>query len=98
MPEEEKGIKEEERKETFEDFLEKIKKTRSTKEERKRVADSYKRYLNSIPKSDRGTYLVFLDGDKKTAVKREDIPRLLTEDEIFYARYRNLFKEKGTKD
>ena len=98
MPEEEKGIKEEERKETFEEFLEKIKKTESTKEERKRVADSYKRYLNSIPKSDRDTYLVFLDGDKKTAVKREDIPKLMEEDPEFYERYRNLFKKKVTID
>ena len=98
MPEEEKGIKEEERKEKFGEFLKEIEEVSSTKEERKRVADSYKRYLNSIPKSGRDTYLVFLDGDKKTAVKREDIPRLLTEDEIFYARYRNLFKKKVTID
>ena len=98
MPEEEKGIKEEERKEKFGEFLKEIEEVNSTKEERKRVADSYKRYLNSIPKSDRDTYLVFLDGDKKTAVKRADIPKLMEDDEIFYARYRNLFKEKGTKD
>ena len=98
MSEEEKGIKEEERKKDFDDFLEQIKKTRSTKEERKRVADSYKRYLKSIPKSDRDTCLVFLVEDKTTSVKREDIPKLMEEDPVFYERYRNLFKEKGTKD
>ena len=97
MPEE-KGIKEEERKEKFGEFLKEIEEVSSTKEERKRVAESYKKYLKTLTKSDRDTYLVFLDGDKKTAVKREDIPRLLTEDEIFYARYRNLFKKKVTID
>ena len=98
MPEEEKGIKEEERKEKFGEFLKEIEEVSSTKEERKRVADSYKRYLNSIPKSDRDTYLVFLDGDNKTAVKREDIPKLMEEDPTFYERYRNLFKKKVTID
>jgi hypothetical protein len=93
MPEEEKGIKEEERKEKFGEFLKEIEEVSSTKEERKRVAESYKKYLKALTKSDRDTYLVFLDGDKKTAVKREDIPKLMVEDEIFYARYRNLFKE-----
>lgn len=98
MSEEEKGIKEEERKKDFDDFLEQIKKTRSTKEERKRVADSYKRYLKSIPKSDRDTCLVFLAEGKITSVKREDIPEKMVENPEFYERYRNLFKEKGTKD
>ena len=95
---EEKGIKEEERKEKFGEFLEEIVKTESTKEERKRVAESYKKYLKALTKSDRDTYLVFLDGDKKTAVKRADIPKLMEDDEIFYARYRNLFKKRVTID
>lgn len=97
MPEEEKGIKEEERKEKFGEFLKEIEEVNSTKEERKRVAESYKSYLKTLTKSDRDTYLVFLDGDKKTAVKREDIPKLM-EDPEFYERYRNLFKKKVTID
>jgi len=92
MPEEEKGIKEEERKGTFEEFLDKIKKTESTKEERKRVAESYRKFLKTLPKSKRDTYLVFLGGNDKTAIKREDIPKQLAEDETFYERFRNLFK------
>ena len=81
--EEEKGIKEEERKKSFEELLEEIEKVSSTKEERKGVAESYRKYLITLTKSHRDTTLVFLDGDKKTAVKRGDIPKLMEEDPEF---------------
>ena len=92
--EEEKGIKEEERKKTFEELLEEIEKVSSTKEERAHVADSYRKFFKTLTKSHRDMDLVFLDTDKKTAVKRGDIPKLMEEDPEFYERYRNLFKKK----
>ena len=95
MPEEEKGIKEEERKRSFDEFLGKIEEVSSTKEERKRVAESYKKYLKSLTKSEREKYLVFLGEDKRKAIKRSEIPRLLAEDPEFYKTYKGLFEEGG---
>lgn len=90
---EEKGIKEEEREKKFGEFLEEIKKVGTTKEERRHVAETYKQYLKSLAKSERGTYLVFLN-DKRKAIKRTDIPKLLEEDPEFYETYKGLFKKK----
>ena len=86
------GIKEEEREKKFGEFLEEIEKVGSTKEERKAVAETYKQYLKTLTKSGRGKYLVFLN-DKRKAIKRTDIPKLLEEDPEFYERYKNLFKK-----
>ena len=94
MPEEEKGVKEEERKKKFGEFLEEIEEVSSTKEERKRVANVYKGYLKTLTTTGKEKYLVFLDGDKLKAVKRGDIPRLLEEDPEFYKTYKALFKKK----
>jgi len=92
------GIKEEERKKKFDAFVEEMEQVSSTREERKRVANSYRKFLKTLTKSHRDTYLVFLDSDKKTAVKRGDIPKLMEENPEFYERYRNLFKKKITLD
>ena len=91
---EEKGIKEEERKRDFDDFINELGKVSSTKEERKRVAESYKTYLKSLTRSGREKYLVFLDGDKQKAVRRSEIPELLVTDPEFYKTYKGLFEKK----
>lgn len=93
MPEEEKGIKEEERKKKFGEFLEEIEGVSSTKEERKRVADVYKGYLKTLTQSGKEKYLVFLDEGRKV-VRRSEIPELLVSDPDFYARYKRLFGSK----
>lgn len=94
MSEEEKGIKEEERKEKFGEFLKEIEEVNSTKEERKSVADSYRNFLKTLSKSKKDTSLVFLITDKRTAVKRTDIPKLLEEDPEFYKRYKKLIQKE----
>lgn len=93
MAEEGTGVKEEERKKKFGEFLEEIEEVSSTKEERRRVAGAYKGYLKSLTRSEREKYLVFLGDDKRKAIKRSDIPRLIEEDPEFYKTYKGLFEE-----
>ncbi|MEM0087610.1 MAG: hypothetical protein QXK85_01435 [Thermofilum sp.] len=52
-------------------------------EKRRRLASLYRQYNEALPPEHRGTAMVIL-GEKPRVIPREEIPRLIMEDDDFY--------------